>query len=96
MLRQRGATPVVKAGDLKIDIARRKVMRGENDIRLTPKEFDLPKRLIQNAGQNARKMVTRRQLLQAVRQPAHLEDTYLRDDGFNTASANAAGRIANR
>jgi two-component system KDP operon response regulator KdpE len=74
-LRQQGATPVVKAGDLKIDIARRKVTRGESDIRLTPKEFDLLKLLAQNAG----KVVTHRQLLQAVWGPAHLEDTaYLR------------------
>ena len=74
-LRQQGATPVVKAGDLKIDIARRKVTRGESDIHLTPKEFDLLKLLAQNAG----KVVTHRQLLQAVWGPAHLEDTaYLR------------------
>jgi len=74
-LRQQGATPVVKAGDLKIDIARRRVTRGESDIHLTPKEFDLLKLLAQNAG----KVVTHRQLLQAVWGPAHLEDTaYLR------------------
>jgi len=74
-LRQQGATPVVKAGDLKIDIARHKVTRGEAEIHLTPKEFDLLKLLAQNAG----KVVTHRQLLQAVWGPAHLEDTaYLR------------------
>jgi two-component system KDP operon response regulator KdpE len=66
---------VVTAGDLKIDIARHKVMRGEAEIHLTPKEFDLLKLLAQNAG----KVVTHRQLLQAVWGPAHLEDTaYLR------------------
>jgi two-component system, OmpR family, KDP operon response regulator KdpE len=74
-LRQQGATPVVKAGDLKIDVARRKVTRDETDIHLTPKEFDLLRLLAQNAG----KVVTHRQLLQAVWGPAHLEDTaYLR------------------
>lgn len=99
-LRQQGATPVVKAGDLKIDIARRKVTRGEADIHLTPKEFDLLKLLAQNAG----KVVTHRQLLQAVWGPAHLEDTaYLRvfigqvrrkidsDDGEASLIENAAG-----
>jgi two-component system KDP operon response regulator KdpE len=99
-LRQQGATPVVKAGDLKIDIARRKVTRGEADIHLTPKEFDLLKLLAQNAG----KVVTHRQLLQAVWGPAHLEDTaYLRvfigqvrrkidsDDGTASLIENAAG-----
>ena len=74
-LRQQGTTPVVTAGDLKIDIARHKVTRGEAEIHLTPKEFDLLKLLAQNAG----KVVTHRQLLQAVWGPAHLEDTaYLR------------------
>jgi two-component system KDP operon response regulator KdpE len=99
-LRQQGATPVVKAGDLKIDIARRKVRRGESDIHLTPKEFDLLKLLAQNAG----KVVTHRQLLQAVWGPAHLEDTaYLRvfigqvrrkidaEDGAASLIENAAG-----
>jgi two-component system KDP operon response regulator KdpE len=99
-LRQQGATPVVKAGDLKIDIARRRVTRGESDIHLTPKEFDLLKLLAQNAG----KVVTHRQLLQAVWGPAHLEDTaYLRvfigqvrrkidaEDGAASLIENAAG-----
>jgi two-component system KDP operon response regulator KdpE len=99
-LRQQGATPVVKAGDLKIDIARHKVLRGENEIHLTPKEFDLLRLLAQNAG----KVVTHRQLLQAVWGPAHLEDTaYLRvfigqlrrkidaDDGAASLIENAAG-----
>jgi len=99
-LRQQGATPVVKAGDLKIDIARREVTRGENDIHLTPKEFDLLKLLAQNAG----KVVIHRQLLQAVWGPAHLEDTaYLRvfigqvrrkidaEDGAASLIENAAG-----
>ena len=99
-LRQQGATPVVKAGDLKIDIARHKVMRGESEIHLTPKEFDLLRLLAQNAG----KVVTHRQLLQAVWGPAHLEDTaYLRvfigqvrrkidaEDGAASLIENAAG-----
>jgi two-component system KDP operon response regulator KdpE len=74
-LRQQGTTPVVTAGDLKIDIARHKATRGEAEIHLTPKEFDLLKLLAQNAG----KVVTHRQLLQTVWGPAHLEDTaYLR------------------
>jgi len=99
-LRQQGATPVVKAGDLKIDMARHKVMRGESEIHLTPKEFDLLRLLAQNAG----KVVTHRQLLQAVWGPAHLEDTaYLRvfigqvrrkidaEDGTASLIENAAG-----
>jgi two-component system KDP operon response regulator KdpE len=74
-LRQEGGHSLVKAGDLRIDIARREVTRGETEIRLTPKEFELLKVLAMNAG----KVVTHRQLLQAVWGPAHVEDTaYLR------------------
>ena len=74
-LRRQGDSPVVRAGDLKIDIARRRVTRGETEIKLTPKEFDLLRILALNAG----KVVTHRQLLQEVWGPAHLQDTaYLR------------------
>jgi len=74
-MRRQGETPLVKAGDLRIDIARHKVMRNEVEIRLTPKEFELLKVLAQNAG----KVVTHRQLLEDVWGPAHLGDTaYLR------------------
>jgi two-component system KDP operon response regulator KdpE len=99
-LRQEGGHTLVKVGDLRIDIARRKVTHGEAEIRLTPKEFELLKVLAQNSG----KVVTHRQLLQAVWGPAHVEDTaYLRvfvgqlrkkiDTGSNVASLieNAAG-----
>ncbi|HVM83680.1 MAG TPA: response regulator [Candidatus Binatia bacterium] len=74
-MRRQGETPLVKAGDLRIDIARHKVMRNEAEIHLTPKEFELLKVLAQNAG----KVVTHRQLLEDVWGPAHLGDTaYLR------------------
>jgi len=74
-MRRQGETPLVKAGDLRIDIARHKVMRDDAEIHLTPKEFELLKVLAQNAG----KVVTHRQLLEDVWGPAHLGDTaYLR------------------
>lgn len=99
-MRNQGEAPVVKAGDLKIDAARRKVTRGEAEIRLTPKEFDLLRLLALNAG----KVVTHRQLLETVWGPAHRDDTaYLRvfigqlrhkidaDDGAPSCIENAAG-----
>ncbi len=54
---------------------KRIVTRGEERIQLTPKEYDLLKVLVAHAG----KVVTHRQLLQAVWGPAHVEDAaYLR------------------
>ncbi|MGA0599091.1 response regulator [Caulobacter sp. KR2-114] len=74
-LLQSGAEPVVKAGDLTIDLERRRITRGDEPIRLSPKEYDLLARLVEGGG----KVITHRQLLTAVWGPAHVEDVqYLR------------------
>ncbi len=46
----RGPSTVVESGDLRIDVDRRVVTRGGDEVRLTPTEFDLLKTLIANAG----------------------------------------------
>jgi two-component system KDP operon response regulator KdpE len=46
----RGPSTVVESGDLRIDVDRRVVTRGGDDVRLTPTEFDLLKTLVANAG----------------------------------------------
>jgi len=67
--------PVVEVGDLSIDLADRRVSRGSEQIHLTPIEFDILRELAQHAG----KLVTQRQLLQAVWGPGYdLETHYLR------------------
>ena len=50
------------AGDLVIDFDRRRVIRSGEDIRLTPKEFDLLSVLARNAG----RVMTHRALLKAI------------------------------
>jgi two-component system KDP operon response regulator KdpE len=70
-----GAEPVVRAGDLEIDLVRRLVSRGEETVRLTPKEYELLARLVEGDG----KVLTHRQLLVAIWGPAHADDLpYLR------------------
>lgn len=65
----------LRAGDLEVDIVKHRVARGGQEIRLTPKEFDLLSFLVRHAG----KVVTHRQILTAVWGPAHTGDTqYLR------------------
>ena len=67
--------PRLTAGNIEIDIAKHRVARGPEEIKLTPKEFDLLAFLVRHAG----KVVTHRQILTAVWGPAHTEDTqYLR------------------
>ena len=74
-LRQKGADPIVTAGDLTIDLIKRLVTRAGVAIRLSPKEYDLLAQLVEGGG----KVCTHRQLLTAVWGPAHVEDVqYLR------------------
>ena len=68
-------TPVFRTLDIEIDSVRHRVTRGDSEVKLTPKEFELLSFLARHAG----KVVTHRQILMAVWGPAHVEDTqYLR------------------
>ncbi len=54
--------PVLQVDDLKMDISRRLVSVGENQISLTPTEYEILRLLLQNAG----KVLTHHQLLRQV------------------------------
>jgi len=54
--------PVLEAGEFRIDLDAHVVTRGGEELRLTPKEFDLLAHLVRNAG----KVLTHRSLLGAV------------------------------
>jgi two-component system KDP operon response regulator KdpE len=54
--------PLLQAGELKMDMSRRVVTMGENQISLTPTEYEILRLLMQNAG----KVLTHRQLLRQV------------------------------
>jgi two-component system KDP operon response regulator KdpE len=74
-LSQIGARPVVRAGDIEIDLVKRLVSRGGEPVRLSPREYDLLAKLVEAGG----RVVTHRQLLAAVWGPANVEDVqYLR------------------
>jgi two-component system KDP operon response regulator KdpE len=65
---------MLRAGDLTIDYDRRRVLRGQDEIRLTPKELDLLTLLVRNHD----RVLTHRAILKAiwganaVEQPEHL------------------------
>lgn len=68
-------SPVITVGDVSIDTDERRVMVADNEVKLTPKEFEMLKYLVNNAG----KVVTHRALLQAVWGSQSSEQTeYLR------------------
>ena len=70
-----GEAPVFHAGPLAVDLVNRRVKLGENEVHLSPKEYNLLRFLVGHAG----KVVTHQQLLKEVWGPAHLEDVqYLR------------------
>jgi two-component system KDP operon response regulator KdpE len=58
-LQVQGERPVFRSGDLSVDLVRRIVKVGERDVKLSPKEYDLLRVLVQHAG----KVLTHRFLL---------------------------------
>jgi len=61
-LQVQGEKPVFHTGALSVDLVRRIVKIGENEIRLSPKEYDLLRVLVQHAG----KVLTHKFLLNAL------------------------------
>jgi len=66
---------LVETPDFVVDLAAKRVRRGDEEVRLTPTEWGLVEVLVRNAG----KLVSQRQLLQDVWGPQYGEETnYLR------------------
>jgi two-component system KDP operon response regulator KdpE len=49
-LQVHGERPVFRVGDLSVDLVRRIVKLGDKDVKLSPKEYDLLRVLVQHAG----------------------------------------------
>jgi two-component system KDP operon response regulator KdpE len=70
-----GAQEVFQVGELKIELTKRRVFLGEQEVSLTPIEFNLLGLLVRHAGF----VVTHRQLLEQVWGPSYIEHShYLR------------------
>ncbi|WP_134725229.1 response regulator [Paracoccus luteus] len=78
LVRRRGTdetSPVIRAGDLCLDMAGRMVTLAGRPVRLTRKEFDVLAILVRKSG----RLLTHEELLRTVWGPAHLGDShYLR------------------
>ena len=59
-LQMHGERPVFRVGDLSVDLVRRIVKLGDKDVKLSPKEYELLRLLVQHAG----KVLTHKYLLQ--------------------------------
>jgi two-component system, OmpR family, KDP operon response regulator KdpE len=74
-LQQQGSDPIIRAGDLEIDLARHLVRHRGESLKLSKREFALLRMLAEHAG----KVVTHQQLLVQVWGEAHRQDVeYLR------------------
>src|SRR5215212_2765650 len=74
-MQRSGEMPVVRIDGLEIDVARRRVTRDGQELKLTRREFELLSVLARHAG----KIVTHKQILHTVWGPADEQDTqYLR------------------
>jgi len=70
-----GAAPVIRSGDVEIDLVKRLVTRAGEQVRLSPREYDLLARLAEGGG----KVLTHQQLLTSIWGPANVDDVqYLR------------------
>ncbi|OLP55643.1 DNA-binding response regulator [Rhizobium rhizosphaerae] len=61
-LQSQGEKPLFQAGDLQVDLVRRIVRVAEREVKLSPKEYDILRILVQHAG----KVLTHRFLLEQV------------------------------
>src|SRR5262249_43493843 len=69
-----GDEPALAAGDLRIDLARRVVTRGGEEVRLTPIEFRLLAELARHAG----RVLTHEHLLRGVWGPGYTSQRHYR------------------
>jgi len=66
---------VITTSDFTVDLAAKRITRGDNEVRLTPTEWGIVEVLVRNAG----KLVGQRQLLQEVWGPEYADESnYLR------------------
>jgi two-component system KDP operon response regulator KdpE len=70
----RGSAPLVRTGDLVVDLGRRTVCKGDHVLKLSPKEYDLLAELCLNVGRT----VSHKELLRAVWGSERADIQYLR------------------
>jgi two-component system KDP operon response regulator KdpE len=61
-IEEQGGEPIYMRGDLVVDLTRRRVMRADKEVRLSPKEYDILRLLVLHAG----RVLTHRMIMQEV------------------------------
>jgi two-component system KDP operon response regulator KdpE len=73
-LQQQGAERGFTSGELTVDLVRRLVRKGVEDVKLSPKEYDILEQLVIHAG----KVLTHKHLLREVWRDESIDPQYLR------------------
>ena len=73
-LQEQGAERIFASDDLSVDLVRRLVRRGADDVKLSPKEYDILEQLVIHAG----KVLTHKHLLREVWRDESVDPQYLR------------------
>src|SRR5262249_12969689 len=73
-LQVHGERPIFRTGDLSVDLVRRIVRLGDKEVKLSPKEYDLLRVLVQHAG----KVLTHKFLLGELGDDEQTDAQYLR------------------
>jgi two-component system KDP operon response regulator KdpE len=73
-LQEQGADRTFASDDLRVDLVRRLVKRGVEDVKLSPKEYDILEQLVIHAG----KVLTHKHLLREVWRNESVDPQYLR------------------
>ena len=71
-LQVQGERPVFRVGDLSVDLVRRVVKLGEEEVKLSPKEYDLLRVLVQHAGKVLTHKFLLGELWDALKDPQYL------------------------
>jgi two-component system, OmpR family, KDP operon response regulator KdpE len=71
-LQVQGELPVFQVGDLSVDLVRRIVRKGGTEVKLSPKEYDLLRLLVQHAGKVLTHKVLLRELWDEAVDPQYL------------------------
>ena len=61
-IQKEGGEPVFRSGDLTVDLTRRRVLRAGEEVKLSPKEYDILRLPVLHAG----KVLTHRMIMQEV------------------------------
>lgn len=76
-LQKGGERPVFRTGDLSVDLVRRIVRIGAREIKLSPKEYEILRRLVQHAGRVLTHQMLLREVWSDVQDPQYLR-VYIR------------------